>query len=281
MIPILTYHSQNVRGDTPGNNDHAALAADLEMLHAAGKRVIPLDRLVDWLDGDAPDAAVANAVVLTFDDGCDFDVRDIDFPGHGVQRSFIGIMQDFLDAITEDERPELHATTFVIASRTAREEIDAGSLFGRGWISDDWWREADAGPLLSVENHGWDHNHPDVGGDLEGDARGCFHTVDTLEQCREQVVRAAESIAEITGRRPRYFAYPFGESSEYIRNTFFADFRDQHGCRAALGTEPGAVSRETDRWNLPRYVCGRDWDDPRKLLQLLKSSAGRGTPGGG
>lgn len=281
MVPILTYHSQNIRGDSPAENDHLALAADLRALHRAGRRVIALDTLVDWLDGAIPDKDVAGAVVLTFDDGCDFDVRDIDYPGHGIQRSFIGIMKDFLDDTPEHERPELHATTFVIASRSAREKIDAGSLFGKGWISDDWWREADAGPLLSVENHGWDHNHPDVGGDLEGDARGCFHTVDTLEQCREQVVRAAESITEITGRRPRYFAYPFGESSEYIRNTFFPDFRDQHGCRAALGTEPGAVSRETDRWNLPRYVCGRDWDDPRKLLQLLKSSAGRGTPGGG
>lgn len=268
MVPILTYHSQNIRGNSPAENDHLALAADLRALHRAGRRVIALDRLVDWLDGAIPDKDVAGAVVLTFDDGCDFDVRNIDYPGHGVQRSFTGIMQDFLDAITEDERPELHATTFVIASPTAREKIDAGSLFGKGWISDDWWRSADAGPLLSVENHGWDHNHPDVG----GDARGCFHTVDTLEQCRKQVVRAAESIAEITGRRPRYFAYPFGESSAYIREEFFPRHRDAHGCRAALGTEPGAVSRDTNRWDLPRYVCGRDWTSSNTLLELLEPS---------
>lgn len=280
MVPILTYHSQNIRGNTPRDNDHVALCADLEVLHAAGKRVIPLDRLVDWLDGEAPDTAVENAVVLTFDDGCDFDVRDLDHPDYGVQRSFIGIMRDFLNALPEYDRPELHATTFVIASRSAREKIDAGSLFAKGWISDDWWHKADADPLLCVENHGWDHNHPDIGDRPGGNARGNFHTVDTRERCMEQVVQAAEAIAEITGRRPRYFAYPFGESSEYIRREFFPGYTDEHGCRAALGTEPGRVTRKTGRWNLPRYVCGRDWTTPQELLKLLNSGAVQATPDG-
>lgn len=281
MVPILTYHSQNVRGNSPAENDHLALAADLRALHRAGRRVIPLDRLVDWLDGAVPDKDVAGTVVLTFDDGCDFDVRDIDYPGHGVQRSFVGIMQDFLDDTPERGRPELHATTFVIASRSAREKIDAGSLFGKGWISDNWWRETDAAGLVAVENHGWDHNHPDIGGELEGDARGNFHSVDSHEQCVGQVVQAAQAIAKITARRPRYFAYPFGESSAYIREEFFPRHRDAHGCRAALGTEPGTVSRDTNRWDLPRYVCGRDWTSSNKLLDLLEPSPVRLEPSAG
>jgi peptidoglycan/xylan/chitin deacetylase (PgdA/CDA1 family) len=266
MVPILTYHSQNIRGDRPADNDHAALASDLDALISAGKHIIPLDRLMDWLEGDSHPEDVADAVVLTFDDGCDFDVRDIDYPGHGMQRSFLGIMQDFLERFLVSERPLLHATSFVIASWEARHEIDAGSLFGEGWISDDWWREAEASSLLSIENHGWDHNHPD----LEGDARGNFHTVDNREQCMEQVVHAAESIQHMTGRRPRYFAYPFGESSEYIREVFFPEYPELHQCRAALGTEPGKVRPDTDLWNLPRFVCGRDWTSPETLLSLLR-----------
>jgi peptidoglycan/xylan/chitin deacetylase (PgdA/CDA1 family) len=249
----------------PSENDHLALAADLRALFEAGKKVIPLDALLDWLDGDNADEAVANSVVLTFDDGCDFDVLDIEYPGHGLQRSFLGIMEDFLGALGEGERPQLHATSFVIASRDARRQIDSGSLFGRGWISDDWWRDADAHPLLSVENHGWDHNHPD----LDGHSRGNFHTVDTYDQCNEQVVTAAKSIEDLTGRRPRYFAYPFGESSHYIRETFFPGHVELHACRAALGTEAGRVTRNTDRWNLPRYVCGRDWSRADALISLV------------
>lgn len=265
MVPILTYHSQNIRGDRPADNDHVALAADLAALHEAGKRVIPLDRLLAWLEGEVASDAVRDGVVLTFDDGCDFDVRDIDYPGHGLQRSFVGIMEDFLDRFTGGERPDLHATSFVIASRDARSRIDASSLFGQGWISDGWWRAADAGGLISVENHGWDHNHPA----LEGDARGNFHTVDTHEQCMEQVVRAAEAIEVKTGRRPKYFAYPFGESSAFIREVFFPEFPDLHGCRAAFGTEPGPVTQTANRWNLPRYVCGRDWTSAAELFSLM------------
>ncbi|HKJ17434.1 MAG TPA: polysaccharide deacetylase family protein [Xanthomonadales bacterium] len=265
MVPILTYHSQNIRGARPADNDHAALAADLEALISTGKTVIPLDRMMEWLEGNLDERAVTNSVVMTFDDGCDFDVRDIEYPGHGMQRSFLGIMQDFLERFPASGKPSLHATSFVIASWEARHQIDAGSLFGEGWMSDDWWNEADANPLLSIENHGWDHNHPD----LEGDERGNFHSVDNREQCMEQVVHAAESIGHLTGRRPHYFAYPFGESSQYIREIFFPEYPELHGCRAAVGTDPGLVHPDTDLWNLPRFVCGRDWTSPEELLNLL------------
>ena len=264
-VPILTYHSQNIGGDTPALNDHVALQNDLEALHRGGFRVAPLDRLADGLDGLASTDELTRSVVLTLDDGCDFDVRDLDYPGHGVQRSFQGIFLDFL-AKSTDPGVRLHATAFVIASREARRIIDSGSLFGRGWISDGWWREADSSELLSVENHGWDHNHPD----LAGDRRGVFHTVDTHEQCLQQVVQAAGAIEAITGRWPRYFAYPFGESSAYIRDVFFPDFPDVHGCRAALGTEPGPVTPSSNRWNLPRFVCGRDWTSSEELLHLIQ-----------
>jgi peptidoglycan/xylan/chitin deacetylase (PgdA/CDA1 family) len=265
-VPILTYHSQNIRGNDYSNNDHVALASDLRALHQAGLRIVALSLLLDGLDGRIPAAGLDRAVVLSFDDGCDFDVRDLDYPGHGVQRSFTRIFQDFRDDLGPAAQPGLHATSFVIASREARRVIDAGSLFGRGWISDDWWAEADRSGLIAVENHGWDHNHPD----LAGERRGGFHIVDTEEQCFGQVVRAAGAIAAHTGRWPRYFAYPFGESSTYIREVFFPERPDAHRCRAALGTEPGHVTPASDRWNLPRYVCSRDWTSTESLLALLR-----------
>jgi peptidoglycan/xylan/chitin deacetylase (PgdA/CDA1 family) len=266
-VPILTYHSQSIRGDGTANNDHVALAADLRELDGAGFRVVPLDWLTDVLDGERRVRKLHRAVVLTFDDGCDFDVRDLEFPDHGPQRSFLGILEDFRREAGAAAR-HLHATTFVIASRAARRVIDTGSLFGRGWISDDWWRETDRGGRIAVENHGWDHNHPD----LAGEGRGGFQAIETYAQCLEQVVRAAGAIEARTGRWPRYFAYPFGESSDYIRDIFFPQYTDVHGCRAALGTEPGPVTSESSRWNLPRYVCGRDWTAPEGLLDIVKAA---------
>jgi len=265
-VPILTYHSQNISGGDHAHNDHVALKEDLYALHQAGHHVVPLDWLADWLEGERSEASLEQAVVLTFDDGCDLDVRDMEYLDQGLQRSFAGILRDFRDHSTATPRV-LHATTFVIASSEARRIIDNGSLFGHGWISDDWWQATEAEGLIAIENHGWDHNHPD----LAGEQRGAFHTVDSHEQCLQQVVQAAGTIEHISGRWPRYFAYPFGESSAYIREQFFPEYPAVHGCRAALGTQPGHVSLASDRWNLSRYVCGRDWRSSEELLDLIQS----------
>ena len=266
-LAVLTYHSQNIRGAQASNNDHVALTEDLEAIHQHGLRVIPLGRALSWISGELDDSAVAGAICLAFDDGCDFDIRDLEYPGHGLQRSFLGIMQDFVEHHGEDAQAGLHATSFVIANSEARQVIDTRSLFGKGWISDDWWWQAAANSLLSIGNHGWDHNHPDL--DPADSSRGGFATVNTLDQCLQQVVFSAEIIMEKAGSWPELFAYPFGESSAYIREEFFPLCAEQHRCRAAFGTDPGMVTRDSDRWNLPRYVCGRDWQSSEELLALL------------
>jgi peptidoglycan/xylan/chitin deacetylase (PgdA/CDA1 family) len=265
---ILTYHSQNIAGQSTRDNDHVALEQDLEVLHESGIRILSISELLARLK-DANGPFVEGTVCLSFDDGCDFDVRDLDYPGHGVQRSFLGIMQDFIARHGPEAQPGMHATSFVIASRAARETIDTRSLFGKGWISDDWWQEAYRSGLISIGNHGWDHNHPDLFPDSE--EGGSFHSVDSREQCEQQVIRAAELIERKSGIWPELFAYPFGECSDYIRQEFFPEESAIHKCRAALGTDAGKIEGKSDRWNLPRYVCGRDWQTPQELIQLLKN----------
>lgn len=270
---ILAYHSQNIAGNETRNNDHVALAADLEALHAAGCRFIPLATLIDVVFTDDPPVSEAPLVCLTFDDGCDFDVRTLEFPGYGVQPGLLQIMEDFVKHHGKTAQPGLHATSFVIASPKARRLIDRKSLFGLNHMSDDWWLKADAHPMMAIGNHGWDHNHPDL--EEEHYPRGGFAQVNTLRDCHQQVGRAAEYIAQKIGRKPRFFAYPFGESSDYIRDEYFPMNGDEHGCLAALGTWPGLVSAQSNRWNLPRFVCGRDWSTPSELLAALDFKAAR------
>ena len=183
---VLTYHSQNINFPRPGHNDHLALAADLEALHEAGFRLLPLARLADVLDGNAAPEDLQRAVFLTFDDGCDMDFRDVDYPDAGPQRGFLGILQDFISRHGADAQPGLHASSFVIASPRARAAIDSGSLFGRGWISDDWWRDANQGGLLAIENHGWDHFHPDARPQAEAQP----DTATTTAECALQVLKS-------------------------------------------------------------------------------------------
>ena len=264
---ILTYHSQNIAGSETRNNDHVALTADLDALHSAGCNFISLGTLVEGLFTGASLPVGRPLICLTFDDGCDYDVRTLEFPGHGQQPGFLQIMEAFLERQGSMAQPGLHATSFVIASPGARRLIDSKSLFGSSHMSDDWWRKADQHPLMAIGNHGWDHNHPDL---EEGDyTRGGFEMVNSLEHCHQQVVQSGEYITQKTGRRPCFFAYPFGESSEYIRNEYFPTRPDEHGCVAAVGTEPGLASSESNRWNLPRFVCGRDWSTPGELLASL------------
>ncbi len=264
---ILTYHSQNIAGNTTRNNDHVALAADLDSLHSAGCRFIPLETLVKGLFDGASLPVHQTLICLTFDDGCDFDVRTLDFPGHGVQAGFLQIMEAFIRTHGIEAQPELHATSFVIASPDARSRIDRKSLFGLNHMSDDWWREADEHPLMAIGNHGWDHNHPDL--DDGPYPRGGFEMVSELEHCQNQVVIASDFIKGKTGRRPSLFAYPFGESSDFIRNEYFPQQRDEHHCLAAIGTQSGLATSQSDRWNMPRFVCGRDWSTPAELLTAL------------
>ena len=92
---ILAYHSQNIAGDETANNDHVALAADLEALHAAGCQFVSFATLVDAVFTGATPAPESPLVCLTFDDGCDYDVRALEFPGHGMQPGLLQIMEAF------------------------------------------------------------------------------------------------------------------------------------------------------------------------------------------
>ncbi len=102
--PVLLYHSQNVAGKDYASNDHVALRHDLRLIQQLGLRIVPLSWLVDWLLGER-DLDPAACVCISFDDGVDADVRDLDFPGNGLQRSFLNIMRDFRDEFGSGVQP--------------------------------------------------------------------------------------------------------------------------------------------------------------------------------
>ncbi|WP_328875201.1 polysaccharide deacetylase family protein [Streptomyces sp. NBC_00287] len=118
--------------------------------------------------------APRRSVLLTFDDG------------------YQSFLEEGLPVLRELAVP---ATVFVLS----------GLLGGRSrWMADmpdellvdaDGVREM-VGAGLDVESHGWDHSH------LPG--------TDT-ETLNRNVTDAARALAELTGRRPRAFAYPYGE----------------------------------------------------------------------
>ena len=274
-IPVLTYHGVNILGNRYEENDHLGLAADLREISRLGYRIVPLSRIVDWHRGIVEDAKLENCVAITFDDGSWFDYHDLPHPTCGVQRSLLNILRDFQSEVGRAAQAGLHATSFVICSPDAREQLDQNGLIGQGWWGDDWWDAAQKSGLLSIQCHSWDHVHPDVAAVAQADnIKGDFSQVATYAECDIQVRKSADYLASVMrGHRPDLFAYPYGQSSDYLAQHYFPEYTAQHGFRAAFTTDARPVSRSDDIWRLPRFVFGRDWQSCSELGALLQETA--------
>ena len=267
-VPVLTYHGNNVHDNSYAGNDHIAFESDLRTIDRMGLRILPLATVVDWHQGLLPDSEVEDGVALTMDDGSWLDYHDIEHPTCGVQKGMFKLLAAF-----RDETPgqaTVHASSFVIASPDDRIVLDQRNLAGLGWWGDDWWADAHSSGLMSIECHSWDHVHPTLDTVAQQDnVRGDFGRVDTFEDCSVQVEQAAEYIDRATGSRPRYFAYPWGQASDYLRKDYMPRQQERHGFRAAFSIEPRRLSRKDDTWFLPRFVCGEDWKSPEELEGIL------------
>lgn len=270
-VPILTYHAANVAGNDYANNDHVAFAADLRLIDDLGLRVVPVHRVVDVLLGRASHD-LQDCVALTCDDGTDLDYFDLDFPGHGRQRSLFNSLCDLRRERGINAQPDLHLTTFVIASARAREHMDRACLFARGWMRGSWWRAANASGLMSIENHSFDHNHPclpEPG--VDNMTRGSFMEVNTALRAEAEIAAAQQWLHDyLSPRRSTLFCYPFGHVPEYLRDEWLPQHGTSHGLLAAFGDTPEPATAESDRWNLPRHVCGWHWKSPDELAAILR-----------
>jgi peptidoglycan/xylan/chitin deacetylase (PgdA/CDA1 family) len=266
---ILTWHSIHVHDNRYTGNDLVAFSADLDALDHLGWTILPLTEAWSGLQqGRLPE----RCAVLTLDDGSIMDYRRFDHPTCGRQIPVAERLQAFADRLEPDSRHWPHASAFVIASPQARAALDRRVTMDLGVWSEDWWRDANDGGLMTVESHSWDHNHDSLEHTLQRDnRRGDFALIATESECRGEVDQASDYIARIGGRRPEFFAYPYGQSSEFLRGDYLPRRGPALGLSAALGCDPAPVTPDSNRWNLPRYVCRRDWNSRDELETLLRS----------
>lgn len=270
-IPVLTYHAVHVDGTEYSNNDHIGLASDLEQIDMLGWRIVPATLAVhaclrrDW------SALPQKPLVLTFDDGSDFDWSDLVHPAHGPQRGFAGILRDFRRRHGAQAQPALHATSFVIVSPSAREVLDRDCLIGQGWWGDDWWPQARREGLIGIANHSWDHRHAVIPPELRhGDDYGHFTTVSDPAEGDFQIRQAMEFLHERLGATPEpLFAYPYGDVPEFLAADYLPGHGESMGLQAAFSTEPAPMTEACDRWRMPRFTFRRDWTTPDQLRHLL------------
>lgn len=266
QVPILTYHGNGINGTEYQNNDHVALRADLALIEHLDYRIIRMDTLMAWHAGQLPDSSVAKSVVLTCDDGTDFDYHDLDHPHYGVQRSVLNILKDHQD----NTGKKVHMTNFVIVSPEARVVLDEKCLIGKGWWRDDWWQSAQQSGLMDIANHSWDHNHGVLeNSNINDDS---FRCIADKVACDRQIKQAQKFLNQHikTDYQSRYFAYPYGNYSDYLRLQYLPEFGSSIGLQAAFTTEPKHVDKATDVWGMPRYVCNSDWHSTSELASILE-----------
>jgi hypothetical protein len=271
-VPVLTYHAGLVDGPDYAQNDHVALREDLRVIAAAGRRVVPLQWVVDARLGRRDWASLEGAVALSCDDGTAFDaVRGRHHGAHGPQPSLLGVLEDWI-AEAPDARGDAQLTSFVIASPTARATMDRECLFDAGDLGSEWWLPAIASGHLVLGSHSWDHNHPALPPEPSfGLVRGDFHAVDDEAKAEFEIAQAQAFFAAALGASPSLFAYPFGHVPAFLRDDWLPRRGAALGLDAAFDTTPAPVSADSPRWQLPRYVCRWHWRSPAGLARLLAS----------
>jgi len=269
-LVILTWHSIKVLDNDYAGNDPLAFRHSLGQLDRLGWIIRPLDQALALQSAGRLDQPTA---VLTVDDGAILDFEDFDHPSCGRQTSLFHSLEQFDQDPDRHLDHQSHLSSFVIASPDARAELDRRDYMSLNVWPDHWWRKANASGLISIESHSWDHNHGSLARTAQKDnRRGDFRWIDTEPECRAEIDQASDYIEARAGRRPRYFAYPYGQTSDYLRAEYLPRHGPALGLEAALGCEPEPVSRQSDRWFLPRYMCGRDWTSPEELDAVLRDA---------
>ena len=270
-VPILAYHAFNIAGNDYFNNDHIAFAHDLNLITSLGWQIAPLHKIIDIFLADRF-SLPKKTIAITFDDGTDFDFYDLLHPTAGLQRSMFNIMGDFAKS-HPGLQPNLHATSFVIASPEARDAMAKKNIFGNNWMRDSWWSAAVDSGLLGIGNHSWDHNSNAVKCVAQCDQeKGNFFCIDTLNDAIAQIHVAANFIESIAPNpSARLFAYPYGHVNKYLPEVFLPNQAADHNAivKAAFGTKDLPLVEHSDRWNIPRYVCGWHWKKPSELSAIL------------
>lgn len=273
-IPVLTWHGYNVFGNTYETNDLIAFAADLRTIHDAGFAVVPLVNVARWVRGEQVDLLQHGrpVVALSCDDGTDYDWKDMTHPEFGPQISFASGMRDF-QAQRVGAQTALNLTSFVIASPGARAQIDSGAMNAQGALNDDWWHAANHSGLVTIESHGWDHNHPTVTPVVQREQRtGDFFAIETFAECDMHVRASNQFIESKGGRKPALFAYPWTQASHYMRREYMPQFAEANGVIAAFGGQSDYLKEDSDRWYLPRFVFGPDWKSSDGLRAILRGA---------
>ena len=261
QVFVLTYHSTNVYGNTYQSNDLIAFKNDLDLFKDLNVEIISTYKLIEWMKGLSKLDPNKKYVVLTFDDGCELDFYDWEHPTHGFQQSFYSSMKAY--------DKEIHATSFVIASKEVRTVLADTCTAGYEIWGDKWWQEAENTGCIGIENHSWDHLHTTLSTVKQQDnIKGDFTKVVSFSDANAQIEDASNYInSQIIKKKVSLFAYPYGHYNDYLTQIYFQNEQDE--MLAAFTCDANPVTQDANLWKIPRFVCGLDWKTSSDLKNIL------------
>lgn len=276
-VPILAYHALHAPGSDYASNDHIALAADLALLDDMAVVIAPLRHIAEHLAGTVHHDYLERerCVGLSWDDGTNHDFIDFYHPAIGLLESMATIFAHsriFRRQSADALLPKPIATSFVIVSPTARAALDRACIAGRQQWGDYWWPIAARSGYIEVANHSWDHLHPALDAVMHSaNVRGDFHSVSSFDDADAQILSAQRFLATRLGEHTSpLFAYPYGHANTFLRTEYFP--ARESNFLAAFSTGGKCVDNLTNRWNVPRFVCGEHWNESKNLRALLIGS---------
>lgn len=149
-------------------------------------------------------------------------------PAHAVSITFDDGYRDVLTtALPILERYRIPATVFVPSDLSARTSPDS-----RPRLSEEELRTLAQSPLITIGSHAKSHRK---------------FTELLLEEMRNEAKQSADKLAQITGERPNFFAYPFGARSADAERAV-----KDAGYEAAFGITEGTIRHGDDIFSLKR-----------------------------
>lgn len=266
-IPVLCYHGMNADTTVYWGNDHLALTSDLQTLERLNYRLVDGMTVVDFILGKKRFSHTDKVVCISFDDAPTLDFYDFHSPKVGPVTSF----RDILHNANIFQRSQSAILNFAIADEQARNEIDVQCILGNDDMTSRWWESAIDEKLYYIANHSWDHMHEVVSqiAHSRGE-KGNFYAVDNYTDADKQIRQAYEKLNHIVnGKATPLFGYPYGHINDYLRDDYFPNYQHEHQQQGAFTTDGEYVSRESNRWAIPRFVCGQHWNSPETFEAIL------------
>ena len=247
-LPVVMYHGVNSRESRAGDYviTPEALREDLLWLREEGYETVVVQDLLDYVDHGTP--LPEKPVMLTFDDGYYNNHLHL-FP---LLREF-GMKAVISPIVGETDRytenGEVSENYTHLTWEEIREMMDSG--------------------LVEFQNHSYALHKLSGQGERTGISKNPGESTESYQAAiREDIARAQERFAEMTGWTPTAFTYPFGAVSEdsypVLEELGFRATLDAQGRLFLLTRDPACLQR------IPRF--NRPWGTP--VWEILEKAGG-------